>query len=309
MNRIRAFLLSFCLSIGILIPLLACIMLLQSRQISNGQEQVQADATTNGVPIALPSPDDKLTCLAMIQQEDTNYFLLLGLDAVKNRISVLGFPKDTVVLLPQGGTSTLEQEATQAGPGRAAELLSQTLQIEIPHYLLAKSTDLTKASSMLGAVTVNLSGYDISGAKASVGKAPVCMMVPEQVFSLLDEWNLKDTQKSSLFANITGEFLLAAIQSDSTIPTQILRQASSKLLTTLTSQEFRQIDRICKLMNGKESEFSPEILPGTAANDRFELNDDSIALVHKYFTAKSSASSDSVDSSSDESSDSSSSDS
>ena len=62
MPRMRAFLLSFFLTAGILAPLVLFLLLLQGRQ---QQRQAQVDAPASGVPIALPGPDDALTgCLA-----------------------------------------------------------------------------------------------------------------------------------------------------------------------------------------------------------------------------------------------------
>lgn len=285
MSRIRAFCLSFFLTVGILIPLIGCILLLQSHQIQKEQEQQvqQATAGASGVPIALPTPKDRICSLVVIQQQETNHYMLLEVNAVKNRISAIGIPSNTLVLSPQGGTGTLDEECIKAGPGRAAELLSQTLQIEIPYYILGQSSQIAKSASKFGAVSVNLSDYTIPGIKADVGKAPVCMMVPEQVFPLLEEWKLDSLSQANLLANISGEFILSAIQQDSTLLAELLRQSSSKLLTNLTSTEFLQIDRICKLMNGKEPEFIPQILPGKLVSTGFELNENTLTLAKELF--------------------------
>ena len=285
MSRIRAFLLSFCLTAGVLVPLIGCILLLQSKQMQKEQEQQaqQAGVSASGVPIALPTPDDRFCCFVVLQQGEENHYLLLELNAVKNQISALGFPGETVVLSTQGGATTLDEAYKSAGPGRAAEQLAETLHIEIPHYLSGKAEQIAKAATNFGSVTVNLSGYSIPGAKASVGKAPLCMMVPEQVFPLLEEWNLDNAAQSNLLANITGEFLLSAIQTDSTQIGQLLRQCSSNLLTTLTSTEFLQIDHICKLMSSGEPEFVPQILPGKMVSGKFELNETTLGMAAQLF--------------------------
>lgn len=283
MSRVRAFLLSFLLSAGIIIPLLGCVVLMQGKRMkAKQQEEVEAGNAVQGVPIALATPDDHIACLAVIETDTEPIFLLVGLDAVENRVSVLGFPAQTVVLSPQG-SSTLKDECVQAGPGRATQLLGETLQLEIPYYLSVDAATLASAAADWQAVTVNLSGYDIDGVNAQVGKAPVCMLVAEQATSLLDEWKLENAARSDMLANMMGEFLLSAILNQPTAVADALRDCSSKMLTTLTSQEFLKIDRICGLMNKTEPEFLPQRLAGSMNRQRFELNEESVALVQEQF--------------------------
>ena len=283
MSRVRAFWLSFLLSAGIVIPLLGCVVLMQGKRMKEQQEQqVEAGTAVQGVPIALATPDDHIACLAVVETEQEPIFLLIGLDAVQDRVAVLGFPSQTVILSPQG-SSTLGEECVQAGPGRAAQLLSDTLQLEIPYYLLVDANTLASAATDWQAVTVNLSGYNIDGVSAQVGKAPVCMLVAEQAVSLLDEWKLQNAARSDMMANMMGEFLLSAILNQPTAVADALRDCSSKMLTTLTSQEFLKIDRICGLMNKTEPEFLPQRLAGSMNGTRFELNEESVALVQELF--------------------------
>lgn len=89
----------FFLTAGILAPLVLFLLLLQGRQ---QQRQAQVDAPASGVPIALPGPDDALTCLAVVRTETEDWFLLLRLDAYNNTVTSLGLPGQTAVRSPEG---------------------------------------------------------------------------------------------------------------------------------------------------------------------------------------------------------------
>lgn len=287
MPRMRAFLLSFFLTAGILVPLVLFLLLLQGRQ---QQRQAQVDAPASGVPIALPGPDDALTCLAVVRTETEDWFLLLRLDAYNNTVTSLGLPGQTAVRSPEGGAVTLAEACTGAGPGRAAALLADTLGVEIPHYLLGDQEDLAQAAAQLFApATVNLSGYDVPGAQAQVGKAPVQAIAADQAAALLAEWDLDADQQAGMLANIAGELLLGAIQTDSTLPGQLLRDTSSGLLTTLTSAEFASIDRICGFLSTRQPELQTQRLPGRMVGARFELEEEAPALAAQLLGSKDAA--------------------
>lgn len=284
MPRMRAFLLSFFLTAGILVPLVLFLLLLQGRQ---QQRQAQVDAPASGVPIALPGPDDALTCLAVVRTETEDWFLLLRLDAYNNTVTSLVLPGQTAVRSPEGGAVTLAEACTGAGPGRAAALLADTLGVEIPHYLLGDQEDLAQAAAQLFApATVNLSGYDVPGAQAQVGKAPVQAIPADQAAALLAEWDLDADQQAGMLANIAGELLLGAIQTDNTLPGQLLRDTSSGLLTTLTSAEFASIDRICGFLSTRQPELQTQRLPGRMVGARFELNEEAPALAAQLLGSK-----------------------
>lgn len=295
MPRMRAFLLSFFLTAGILVPLVLFLLLLQGRQ---QQRQAQVDAPASGVPIALPGPDDALTCLAVVRTETEDWFLLLRLDSYNNTVTSLGLPGQTAVRSPEGGAVTLAEACTGAGPGRAAALLADTLGVEIPHYLLGDQKDLAQAAAQLFApATVNLSGYDVPGAQAQVGKAPVQAIAADQAAVLLAEWDLDADQQAGMLANIAGELLLGAIQTDSTLPGQLLRDTSSGLLTTLTSAEFASIDRICGFLSTRQPELQTQRLPGRMVGARFELDEEAPALAAQLLGSKDAAAESASDSS------------
>lgn len=295
MPRLRAFLLSFFLTAGILVPLVLFLLLLQSRQ---QQRQAQVDAPASGVPIALPGPDDALTCLAVVRTESEDWFLLLRLDAYNNTVTSLGLPGQTAVRSPEGGAVTLAEACAGAGPGRAAALLADTLGVEIPHYLLGSQQDLADAAAqLLAPATVNLSGYEVPGAQAQPGKAPVQAIAADQVASLLAEWDLDPDQQAGMLANIAGELLLGVIQTDDTLPGRLLRDTSSGLLTTLTSAEFAAVDRICGFLSTRQPQLQTQRLPGRMAGDRFELDEDAPALAAQLLGGAAPESADSEDSS------------
>ena len=87
----------------------------------------------------------------------------------------------------------------------------------------------------------------------------------------------------------SGELLLAAIQTDGTLPGQLLRDTSSSLLTTLTSAEFASIDRICGFLSTRQPELQTQRLPGRMAGARFELDEEAPALAARLLGSKDAA--------------------
>mgnify|MGYP005782936241 CR=1 FL=1 len=78
MSRTRAFFCGFCLTAAVLVPLIGCILLLRETTVPSAS---QAGAEASGVPLALPGPQDALTCLVISSGEEDTGFLLVRLDA------------------------------------------------------------------------------------------------------------------------------------------------------------------------------------------------------------------------------------
>ena len=261
MSRTRAFFFGFCLTAAVLVPLIGCILLLRETTVPSAS---QAGAEASGVPLALPGPQDALTCLVISSGEEDTGFLLVRLDAAASRLAVLGLPAQTAVLSPEGGAVLLSEALDSAGPARAAELLSATLAIPIDRYLLADSSRLADACEDFGAASVNLSGFSVPEAQT---------LLPAQVEGALAEWDLPADQQAKLLAAVTAEFLSAAIRTDPVLPAEALRTLSSHMTSNMDGNDIALVERVCTFLARSGAEADRDTLPGRMQAGRFELDD------------------------------------
>ena len=270
MSRTRAFFCGFCLTAAVLVPLIGCILLLRQTTVPSAS---QAGAEASGVPLALPGPQDALTCLVIPSGEEDTGFLVVRMDAAASRLAVLGLPSQTAVLSPEGGAVLLGEALDSAGPARAAELLSATLGIPIDRYLLTDSSRLADACEDFGAASVNLSGFSVPEAQTQVGQAPVRTLLPAQVEGALAEWDLPADQQAKLLAAVTAEFLSAAIRTDPVLPAKALRTLSSHMTSNMDGNDIALVERVCTFLARSGAEAESDTLPGRMRADRFELDD------------------------------------
>ena len=268
MSRTRAFFCGFCLTAAVLVPLIGCILLLRQTTVPPAS---QADAEASGVPLALPGPQDALTCLVIPSGEEDTGFLLVRMDAAASRLAVLGLPPQTAVLSPEGGAVLLGEALASAGPARAAELLTATLGLPIDYYLLASSSRLVDACTEFGAASVNLAGFSVPEAQAQVGQAPVRTLLPSQVGQALAEWNLPASQQAKLLAAVTAEFLSAAIRANPSLPAEALRTLSSHMTSNMDGNDIALVERVCTFLSRNDAEACWDTLPGQMQAGRFEL--------------------------------------
>ena len=181
-NGPKAFWLSFFLTLAILIPLLGGFVLYGLWQRSTA---APAQIAQSGVPIGSPTQENDHTLFVAVAAEQPG-FVLLRLDGVNNIIRVCPVPAASVVSAPSGPT-LLRDSYASAGPGRAAELLSQTLNIQIDRYLAIAPASLATAWNGMEPPRVNLTGLLEPQELAALGLSedPVVSLAPESASEFL----------------------------------------------------------------------------------------------------------------------------
>ena len=174
-NGPKAYWLSFFLTLAILIPLLGGFVLYGLWQ----QDTAPAQIAQSGVPVGSPTQENDHTLFVAVAAEEPG-FVLLRLDGVNNIIRVCPVPAASVVSAP-GGPTLLRDSYQSAGPGRAAELLSQTLNIQIDRYLAIAPASLATAWNGMEPPRVNLTGLLEHQELAALGLSedPVVSLAPE----------------------------------------------------------------------------------------------------------------------------------
>lgn len=137
-SRTGVFWYSLGLTLLLLLPLIGVTaFFLHQRQQQN--EMRQAAAERGGLPIQ-QGAQDTWCALLVVQQEEPG-FVLVRADGPARQVTLCGLPGTLQVAAP-AGTTTLGACAQSAGPGRAAQLLTQTMAtgetaLRQLHYLAA----------------------------------------------------------------------------------------------------------------------------------------------------------------------------
>ena len=131
----KPFFFSFLITLGVLLPFVWCGTLYYDTAHSSAEPAAQPQS---GVPILSGSQDSGafLIALAPWQECPAPSLAILRLDCPQAAISVCLLPPGTVVRSP-GGSATLAQSYLAAGPGRAAQLLCETLALPPLSYVAA----------------------------------------------------------------------------------------------------------------------------------------------------------------------------
>lgn len=132
---LKPFFISFLITLGVLLPFVWCGTLYYDTAHSSAEPAAQPQS---GVPILSGSQDSGafLIALAPWQECPAPSLAILRLDCPQAAISVCLLPSGTVVRSP-GGSATLAQSYLTAGPGRAAQLLCETLELPPLSYVAA----------------------------------------------------------------------------------------------------------------------------------------------------------------------------
>lgn len=280
----KAFWLSFFLTLAILVPLLGGFVLYGLWQQSTA---APAQITQSGVPVAGPSQENDHTLFVAVAAEEPG-FLLLRLDGMNNVIRICPVPAVSVVSAP-GGPTLLRDSYTSAGPGRAAELLSQTLNIQIDRYLAITPASLGTAWNGMEPPRVNLTGLLESQELAALGLSEdsVVSLAPESASEFLAKLKGEGVPPARL-ERIRGAVWDAALRQQlpglSTTLIEGLRKASSTLLSNLTLTDLYDLQDTLEFLARQQAQVEAQMVPGRwEGEDRYEFTEDSVAFARSWF--------------------------
>ena len=280
----KAFWLSFFLTLAILVPLLGGFVLYGLWQQNTA---APAQITQSGVPVASPSQENDHTLFVAVAAEELG-FVLLRLDGMNNVIRICPVPAVSVVSAPSGPT-LLRDSYSSAGPGRAAELLSQTLNIQIDRYLAITPASLGTAWNGMEPPRVNLTGLLEPEELETLGLSedPVVSLAPESASGFLAKLKGEGVPPARL-ERIRGAVWDAALRQQlpglSTTLIEGLRKASSTLLSNLTLTDLYDMQDTLEFLARQQAQVEAQVVPGRwEGEERYEFTEDSVAFARSWF--------------------------
>lgn len=229
----KAFWLSFALTLGILVPLYAAALFLGSAQLDG----TDAAAAGEGVGIAVRRPDAqdaKNLLLAVRQEGENSWFVLLRFDALQGKVCVMPLPGD--LALPEAeGPKTLAEQDAYAGPGMAALGLEQLLGIKLDHYLSIERDALIELGQQMGNVSVDLQWSELEGLSLPEGETSRLVLSASAAAELLGQAQAQGLDPAPLRARLYSAFLLVGMDRLNTILPDFLRSEgafSTSILAT-----------------------------------------------------------------------------
>ena len=276
----KPFLISLLLSLGVLAPFVWCGLLYYDHAHST-EPAAQAQS---GVPITPGAQESMLLLLAVAPSEEVPApsLTLLRLDCPHGRITACPLPAETVLRSP-GGSVQLGESYLTAGPGRAAQLLSETLEMPVPLYLSATPAGW---ESLLRSPQLRL---DTSSLLDSAQRQTLGLEEPLLEFSLPQAAALCVQCKTLLpgcypsLRNAVWESSLQQLRPDlGTLPA-MLRAQSSRLLTSLSATDLLRLERILSYLSSAAGiQVKVQSMPGETQGQNFALNEQSLALAAQF---------------------------
>lgn len=287
MNTPRAFWLAFFLTLAVVVPLLGSFALWAVWQ--QADQALRAAQSTSGLRIQVPTGENTFNLLAAVAGEDPA-FVLVRLDAAGGTMEVRTVPADSVVRTTSGSYTTLRDCYADAGPGRAAQALADTLGIEVRYYLAATRAGWGTIADGLGQVRVNLEGVadPSSLARAGLEEDPVTQLAPAKLDELLQRLGCASPETDRVRAAV---WTAAARQKAQQLPTVLPDgiRAAGGLLTNLTALDIQTLAETLEFWVNGQGQVDGGVLPGAwnARDGRYEFSDETLAFAAERLGAQS----------------------
>lgn len=277
------FVISFFLTLALLMPLLGSMVLYSGWQ--NQQQAKEADRSQSGVPIIGPGPSEDITLLVTVAREKPG-FVLLRLNAPEARLWICPLPGESVLCSP-GGPVRLEESYQAAGPGRAAALLAETLQLTIDRYLALTPESIGRIWGTLPPPRVNLSGVlssqELGGLE--IKDDPVVTLRPQQADSFIQQVNPGPARRARLQGVIWEAALRQQLPELPKVIVQGLRSESGSLLGNMTAADLFSLEKSLDWLARQETQVEAELVPGhyDRRTHRYEFDAESLAFIKERF--------------------------
>lgn len=274
----KPFFFSFLITLGVLLPFVWCGTLYYDTAHSSAEPAAQPQS---GVPILSGSQDSGafLIALAPWQECPAPSLAILRLDCPQAAISVCLLPPGTVVRSP-GGSATLAQSYLAAGPGRAAQLLCETLALPPLSYVAATPGGwaLLLGEPVLRLDTASLltpAQRTALGLEGAVGQ----LSLPQAAALCAHGADLLPAESALKLRLAVWENALQQCRPQLAPLADAMRAQSSQLLTSLSATELLRLEKMLRFLSDAESvSVRVQTMPGKAEGQRFALNEQSLAL-------------------------------
>ena len=274
----KPFFFSFLITLGVLLPFVWCGTLYYDTAHSSAEPAAQPQS---GVPILSGSQDSGafLIALAPWQECPAPSLAILRLDCPQAAISVCLLPPGTVVRSP-GGSATLAQSYLAAGPGRATQLLCETLALPPLSYVAATPGGwaLLLGDPVLRLDTASLltpAQRTALGLEGAVGQ----LSLPQAAALCAHGADLLPAESALKLRLAVWENALQQCRPQLAPLADAMRAQSSQLLTSLSATELLRLEKMLRFLSDAESvSVRVQTMPGKAEGQRFALNEQSLAL-------------------------------
>ena len=279
MSNRRAFWLGLGISLAVLLPFYFLVAAFSLSRVS------PTDNPKSGVPILQPTLDDRKTLLVMTGEQQPEHFVLLRFDAMENLIACVEVPGETVVL-SGGNPQTLLQAVEQAGPAQAAATLRETLSITIDDYIYCKAQELAEMAEPLGTTQLSLSQYlsadALNALHLNVEGVQQTTITTDMMMQALQTEPQTWMSGHVMRAQAYVAFLRAGTGELAEVLPDAMRKAVGSYSTNLTAMEIYDYERILQFLQTKDPSFAACVLPGQLNSERYELNEDALAVAREY---------------------------
>ena len=243
------------------------------------------------MPIAQPTLGDEKNFLLMTGPEQPETFVLLRFDALEGNLCSVAIPGETVVLV-NGQPATLADAAEQAGPAQAAAALMETLDIEIDNYLYCTADRLVDLAAGFGTARIPLANYMTPEAlgqlQLNIPGVQTVSLTPQMLADVLAAGAATPDMQALLRAE--GYLAFLRIGGDAladTVPDAV-RAVLAQSSTNLTATQIFDYERIFGFLRKEPPQYRAGVLPGTWADGRYELAENSVTVAAAYFKRASS---------------------
>lgn len=278
-----AFWISFGLTLAVILPLLGCLVLYSGW--TDKQQARAAQREQAGIPIVGPGPEEDITVLVAVAREKPG-FVLLRLDAPGAVLQICPLPGESVLRSP-GGPVMLEDSYQSAGPGRAAALVGETLDITVDRYLAITPESIERIWGELEPPRVNLenllSPQELGG--MGLKDDPVVRLRPQDAGAFLGQIDPGPARRARLEGAIWEAALRQQLDALPKTVANGLRKESGSLLGNLSAADFFRVEKSLDWLARQETRVESELLPGhyNRQTDRYEFDADSIAFMKERF--------------------------
>ena len=227
---------------------------------------LSANENQSGIPKAVPDYNDSKTTLVVLDSANTDFFFLVKLNALQNKVGIVTIPSDFYL---SAANRTMADSMAYAGIMQCVQDVSEQFDISVDHHLLVDSTAL--CSIMSGFSPLN------SNSLAIPQSVKEYLLSPSGYTDISALVNSIDLSAPMLDNPIGREFLNLAATSlvennmqnicDSAI--EKIKENSSFVTTNIGTQEADRLRRIVTFLINSDTQFDRLVLadPATAQQE------------------------------------------
>ncbi len=288
MGRVKVFLLSFIVTLAVIVPIYGIGYFLTVEQ--NNAEF--ASEQQSGIYIAQPIISDEKTVLLMVGEgnaQNAESYTIISFNAYENSISIASMPPQTVMVLNQSPI-TLSDATRSAGPSQAAKAISETLGIQVDNYVFVSQQVLWETAEAFGTISMRLNNFLDSDDMNKMGLDEIISdmytLTPRLFSQILSECTFDEADEYEMRAQGYSLYLSAGHGNIKVIFANLLTKNSSQIATNISALDIVDYERIWGFLDRQQPSYNAGALPGyySRYGDKvYELNEGSMAFIEENF--------------------------